>query len=316
MVGCGSGRTMVGAVTAAFFAVACGGGGSDSGTTQSLPDPPPAAEFRVSQLEGPEGLCFDSHGNLYIGSTTGRITRVTPDGAQSVFAETGRSLAGLAAGPQDEIFAAAFNTGEVLAVSQDGVIRVATFGLDGPNGIVFDDQQRALVSAIGLGGDPQVVIIQPDGTYQTLTALIPSPNGMAFGPDGKLYVADTFMNRIVRLEIDRFGQAATEPEVYASGVGLPDGIAFDEAGNLYVAGDGIIIVITSADRNFVAYGTTGAIDYPASLAFLISPDNGRPENTLYFTNYGFPLGTGTTVGSIFTGIRGQQLYAPIPPNDD
>jgi gluconolactonase len=315
MVGCGSGRMVVAAVTAATFAVACGGGGSDGGTTQSLPNPPPAAEFRVSGLEGPEGLCFDSLGNLYVGSTTGRITRVTPDGSRTIFAETGRSLAGLAAGPQDEIFAAAFNTGEVLAVSQDGVVRVATSGLDGPNGIVFDSQQRALVSAIGFGGDPQVVMIQPDTTYQTLTALIPSPNGMAFGPDGKLYVADTFMNRIVRLELDRFGQAATDPEVYASGVGLPDGIAFDEQGNLWVAGDGVIIVITAGDLNFVPYGTTGAIDYPASLAFLISPDNGRPENTLYFTNYGFPLGSGTTVGSTFTGVRGQQLYAPIAPNN-
>jgi hypothetical protein len=314
MVGCGSGRMVVGAVTVAAFAVACGGGGSDGGTTQSLPSPPPAAELRVGGLEGPEGLSFDSLGNLYVGSTTGRITRVTPDGTRSIFAETGRSLAGLAAGPQDEIFAAAFNTGEVLAVSQDGVVRVATFGLDGPNGIVFDEQQRALVSAIGLGGDPQVVIIQPDTTYQTLTALIPSPNGMAFGPDGLLYVADTFMNRIVRLELDRFGQGATAPEVYASGVGLPDGIAFDEQGNLYVAGDGVIIVITAGDRNFVSYGTTGAIDYPASLAFLISPDNGRPENTLYFTNYGFPLGTGTTAASIFTGIRGLQLNAPIRQN--
>jgi sugar lactone lactonase YvrE len=313
MVGCGSGRMVVAAVTATVFAVACGGGGSDGGETQSLPNPPPAAEFRVGQLEGPEGLCFDSVGNLYIGSTTGRITRVAPDGSRTIFAETGRSLAGLATGPQDEIFAAAFNTGEVLAVSQDGVIRVATFGLDGPNGIVFDDRQRALVSALGLGGDPQVAIIQPDTTYQTLTTLIPSPNGMAFGPDGQLYVADTFMNRIVRLEIDGPGQAGTTPEVYASGIGLPDGIAFDEQGNLYVAGDGIIVVITAGDLNFISYGTTGAIDYPASLAFLIA-ENGRPENTLYFTNYGFPLGSGTTVSSIFTGIRGQQLNAPIRPN--
>src|SRR5690606_27717929 len=146
--------------------------------------------------------------------------------------------------PQDEIFAAAFNTGEVIAVSQDGVLRVATFGLDGPNAIVFDSQQRPIVSATGLGGDPQVVFIEEDGTYQTITVKIPSPNGLAFGPDGRLYVADTSMNRVARLEIDRSGQAATDPEVYASGLGLPDGIAFDQKGNLYVAGDGIITVIT------------------------------------------------------------------------
>jgi sugar lactone lactonase YvrE len=268
----------------------------------------------VSDLVGPEGLCFDGAGNLYIGSTTGRITRVTPQGGRSVFAETGRSLAGLAAGPQDEIFAAAFNTGEVLAVSQDGVVRVATFGLDAPNGIVFDEEQRALVSAFGLSGFPQVAVIEFDGTWRTLTSRIPSPNGMAFGVDRRLYVADTFMNRVVRLDIDRFG-GATDPEVYASGIGLPDGIAFDQAGNLFVAGDGIITVVTAdPDREIIAYGTTGALDYPASLAYLITP-NGKPENTLYFTNYGFPLGSGTSVGSIFVGIRGLPLNAPLAPED-
>jgi sugar lactone lactonase YvrE len=273
--------------------------------------------LEVTGLEGPEGLCFDSGGNLYVGSTTGRITRVTPDGVRTVFAETGRSLAGLATGPQDEIFAAAFDTGEVLAVSQDGVVRVATFGLDSPNAIVFDPSQRPLVSAFGLGGFPQVAAIEFDGTFRTLTVKIPSPNGMAFGPDGQLYVADTFMNRVVRLQIDRFGDATTDPEVYASGIGLPDGIAFDRAGNLYVAGDGTITVVTPAPTfSQFPYATTGALDYPASLAFRIAPTNGRPEDTLFFTNYGFPLGSGTSVASIFTGIPGSQLYAPIPPNSN
>ena len=40
---------------------------------------------------------------------TGRITRITPDGFVSVFVETGRSLTGLATGPQDTIWAAALS---------------------------------------------------------------------------------------------------------------------------------------------------------------------------------------------------------------
>lgn len=312
MVGCG--RRRISLAVAVAVAAGCGGGGGGD-TKPELPNPPPPAELVAGDFVGPEGLCFDSHGNFYVGSTTGRITRIAPDGSRSVFAETERLLAGLATGPQDEIYAAAFNTGEVLAISQEGVLRVATFGLDSPNGIVFDPQQRALVSAFGIGGDPQVALIQDDGTFQTLTVEIPSPNGMAFGIDGLLYVADTFMNRIVRLEIDRFGQAVTDPEVYASGLSLPDGIAFDQAGNLYVAGDGLITVITADPaRELVPFATRGALDYPASVAFLIEPSNGRPENTLYFTNYGFPLGSGSTVASIFTNIRGQQLYAPILPS--
>jgi len=298
------------AVWCTLATIGCGGGGGSSDDPGGkLPDPPPAAEVDVFDLTGPEGLTFDSNGNLFVGSTTGRITRISSDGVPSVFAETGRSLAGLATGPQDEIYAAAFNTGEVLAVSQDGVLRVATSGLDGPNGIVFDRFQRPLVSALGIGGRPQVVLIEFDGTYQTLTREIPSPNGMAFGPDGMLYVADTFMNRIVRMSQDDSGELST-PETYASGIGFPDGIAFDQRGDLFVASAGQVWVVVPEEAPGVRpFVTSGALDGPASLAFGFG--TGRDRSRLYFTNYGYPLlGSGTTVAQVRVGISGNPLYAP------
>jgi sugar lactone lactonase YvrE len=262
----------------------------------------------VGGLVGPEGLCFDSHGNLYVGSSTGRITRVTPDGHVSVFAETHQQLAGLATGPQDEIFAAAFLAGQVLAVSQDGVIRVATSGLDGPNAIVFDPNQRALVSAFGLGGRPQIAVIEFDATYHTLTTEIRSPNGMAFDSNGLLYVADTFMNRIVRMPLDSFGEVG-QPEVYASGIGLPDGIAFDSNDDLFVAATGgIWVVLPDRDRTMALFVDSGDVDGPASLAFGSGTD--RDRGLLYFTNFGVPLGSGTSVAVTVVGIPGLPLYAP------
>ncbi len=308
MRGCSRGYRTALAAWMVLAAAACGGG-KHHDPDKRLPDPAPPAEVDVFNLTGPEGLCFDSNGNLYVGSTTGRITRITPDGVPSVFAETGRNLAELATGPQDEIFAAAFQTGEVLAISQDGVMRVATSGLDGPNAIVFDRFQRPLVSAFGLGGNPQIVRIEFDTTYQTLTREIPSPNGMAFGPDGLLYVADTLMNRIVRMSQTDAGDLSA-PEVYASGIGLPDGIAFDEKGDLFVASAGQVWVVLPEEAPSVRpFVTEGALDGPASLAFGFG--NGRDRSRLYFTNYGFPaLGTGTTVAQVRVGIAGNRLYAP------
>ncbi len=309
-------RGGIAALAASGLALACGGGSSH----RSLPDPAPAAMLVADGLDGPEGLCFDSSGRLYVGSRSGRITRIDPNGQQSVFAETGRNLAGLAAGPQDEIFAAAFETGEVIAVSQQGVLRVAAFGLDGPNAIAFDAEERPLVSAFGLGGQPQIAVLEDDATWHTLTAAIPSPNGLAFGRDGRLYVADTFMNRVVRLEIDRFGEAS-DPEVYASGLPLPDGIAFDEEGNLFVAGGGLITVVTAdPERAQRPYATEGVLDNPASLAFGFgepAPASGLstdgpifPRDVLFFTNFGAPLGSGHSVASVFVGIDGLPLFAP------
>lgn len=288
--------------------MACGGGGGGTPGAR-LPDPAPPADTEVVGLVGPEGLTFDSNGVLYVGSTTGRITRITPDGDVSVFVETGRSLTGLATGPQDEIWAAAFTTGEVLAITQSGIMRVAATGLDGPNAIVFDRFQRPLVSAIGLGGRAQVALIEPDTTYRTLTREITSPNGMAFGSDGALYVADTFQNRVVRME-EADDATLTTPEIYASGLGFPDGIAFDDNGDLFVAGAGQVWVVLEeeapAARPFV---TSGDLNGPASLAFGFG--TGRDRSRLYFTNFGYPvLGSGTTVASVKVGISGAKLFAP------
>lgn len=245
-----------------------------------------------------------------MGSTTGRITRVTASGAASVLAETGRSLAGLATGPQNEIFAAAFVTGEVLAVAQDGTIRVATSGLDSPNGIAFDGQQRPLVSAFGLGGFPQIAVIEVDATYRTLTEEVPSPNGLAFGSDGMLYVADTFMNRILRLPYNEDQPELGAPEIYAGGIGFADGIAFDKAGHLFVTSAGQVwVVFPDSPHTAEPFVVSGDLDGPASLAFGLGP--GRDTGRLYFTNYGFPaLGSGTSVASVLVGIPGLPLLAP------
>jgi hypothetical protein len=295
---------------AASLLAACGGGaGSGSNHTTFPVVPAGPATSELGNLDGPEGLTFDAAGNLYAGSQSGRITRISPDFTVSVFAETHKQLAGLATGPQDEIYAAAFATGEVLAISQGGVTRVATSGLDSPNAIVFDRNQRAIVSATGLGGFPQIAAIEPDATYHTLSLKVTSPNGMAFDENNFLYVADTFMNRVVRLQMNDVGELG-EPEVYATGTALADGIALDNQDNLYVAGNGkIVVVINNNERALEDYVTQGDVNGPASLAFGFG--QGRDTRQLYFTNYGFPaLGTGMDVASVFVNIPGRRLFAP------
>jgi gluconolactonase len=60
------------------------------------------------------------------------------------------------------------------------------------------------------------------------------PNGIAFGPDDELIVADTSGARLVRYALT--GDGLSEPETFAPVPhGLPDGLAFDVEGNLYVA---------------------------------------------------------------------------------
>jgi sugar lactone lactonase YvrE len=290
------------------WTAACGGGGDDGGgefARLSVPAPP--AQVVVDRLVGPMGLTFDESGNLYVGSTTGRITRIAPDGDREIFAETDHELAGLATGPQDEIFAAAPNAGQVFAISQGGGMRVATSGLDTPTAIVFDGSQRALVSARGRGGSPQIAVIEPDATYHTLTTEIRSPSGMAFAPNGRLYVADTEMNRVMSLQLDRFGEAGLA-EVAASGIELPIGVAFDQRGDMFVSGGNAIWAVRPGGAKLEAYVVDGALDHPAMLAFGFGEN--RDTGNLFFANYGFPLGSGTTVARAHVGIPGRVPFAP------
>ena len=89
------GRALVALVALASLA-ACGEVGT---SPRPLPEPAPPAMPFVTALVGPEGLAFDRQGNLYVGSTTGRILRIAASGTQTIFAEVGAQLAGLAVAP-------------------------------------------------------------------------------------------------------------------------------------------------------------------------------------------------------------------------
>lgn len=287
---------------------ACGGGGGgDGGDFNRLMVPSKPARSIAPDLVGPFGLTFDRAGNLYIGSIDGSITRISPSGEREIWVETGHELAGLMVGPQDEIFAAAPNAGQVLAISQGRAIRVATSGLDTPTAIVFDAQRRAIVSARGKGGFPQIAVIEFDTTYHTLTTEIRSPTGMAFAPNGKLYIADTERNRVVTMQLDRHGEAG-EVTVAASGIELPTGIAFDKRGDMFVTGGNQIWAVRPSGSDLEAYVISGDLDYPASLAFGFGEK--RNPNELFFTNYGFPLGSGSTVSLVDVGIPGREPFVP------
>jgi hypothetical protein len=114
--------------------------------------PLPVEAFTVvNGLDGPQGSA-SARRVLYIGNTTGVITRVDSSGTPSQL-PTRSAPGGLACGPQGRS-SRPRSTRRVLGVSQEGVVRVVTAGLDGPNALVFDSQQNLLVSAFGLNRFP------------------------------------------------------------------------------------------------------------------------------------------------------------------
>jgi alkaline phosphatase len=82
------------------------------------------------------------------------------------------------------------------------------------------------------GGDPLPRVQCPPGYAVTVYAEgLASPDGLAFSPDGILYVAEETAGRVSRVE--SYGRVTP----ILGGLSDPEGIAFDEAGNLYVVED-------------------------------------------------------------------------------
>ena len=59
-----------------------------------------------------------------------------------------------------------------------------------------------------------------------------TPTSLTFGPDGKLYVVDTYQSIVFRF--DAAGNASIYAD-YRSGLLFPTGLAFDAAGDLFVS---------------------------------------------------------------------------------
>jgi gluconolactonase len=74
-----------------------------------------------------------------------------------------------------------------------------------------------------------------NGNSELLAVVDWFANGIAFGADGALWVADTQQRRVVRFACDARGLGQAEPLIDTRWA-LPDGLAVDEAGHIMVAG--------------------------------------------------------------------------------
>lgn len=86
-----------------------------------------------------------------------------------------------------------------------------------------------------LGGD-RVLRATPDGAIEVV-AHVPGMHGMAFGPDGRLYVGGTVDGGPGVLRFTSLDPPAIEP--VASGLVAANGMAFDAGGNLFVSNPGL-----------------------------------------------------------------------------
>ena len=179
----------------------------------------------------------DRDGNIFVTYSGGRGQKVPVaiykiDTSYNVkpFLPELMNATGMAFDPQGQLYVSSRYDGTVYKVTPNGSVSTYAEGMGVATGIAFDKQGNLYV------GDRSGTIwrIAPDRQIFVFATLEPSIAAyhLAFAPDGTLYVTGpTTSSYDAVYSVDPHGTVS----VFYRGLGRPQGLAFDVAGNLYVA---------------------------------------------------------------------------------
>ncbi|MCC6588582.1 MAG: hypothetical protein IT168_17945 [Bryobacterales bacterium] len=190
----------------------------------------------LAYLQGPTSVALDDMGNLYIAEQLGkRVRRVTSAGIIYTYAGGGTQL------------------GDNLPAEKATLYEPAALAFDAFAGLHIADSLGSRVRGVDNSGTIRTVA--GDGEYgfkgdsgPAAQARVNKPAGVAFDRSGNEYIADTFNNRVRKIGSD--GNITTYAGTgvrgyYGDGgnaksaqLSMPQGLACDALGNLYIADTG------------------------------------------------------------------------------
>jgi gluconolactonase len=270
----------------------------------------PTDQFEIfaTGLDHPECCAFDRGGNLWAGGEAGQIYRIDPAGKVETLGNVGGFCCGVALAPDDNaVFVCVSGVG-VVRVEKSGEHEVFAASVGGhtiiaPNFLLFDRAGRLYVTDSGnwMKRNGRLLQFDPSGEGTVLAEPFGYANGLALSADEKsLFMVESDTDSILRFDIGANDGVGT-PEVYAQNVGrLPDGMALDADGNLYVccyASDEIWRVGKDRNLDLIAHDRWGILlGRPTNLAF-----GGPNFDEIFVANLGR-----FTITRAKLGIRGRR----------
>jgi len=314
-----------------------------SGARGSSGDGGPAT---LARLGASIRVAIDAQGNTYVSDGSNhRIRKVTASGMIFAFAGTGTAglagdggpaadaqlngPAGLAVGPEGEVYIADAGNGRIRKVDAGGTITTVASGapLDTPTGLALDAAGNLYIADTGTH---QIHRMTPDGTVSTIAGVPEGgfsgdggpahearfcvPSSVAVDPAGNIFVADQCNYRVRKLqpvqvlpagvvniasrlhgplapgEIVAIGAAGIGPAERVDLTLTAEGAAATELGNTRVLVDGVAVPLLYAARGEVA----------AIIPYAVA---GKSQATLRVETGGHPTNAVTLpVAAAFPGI--------------
>src|SRR5438093_9631252 len=220
-------------------------------------------EIFAAGLDHPECIAFDRAGNLWAGGEAGQIYRIDPSGKVETIASVGGFTGGIAFSPKDELIACNPSQGLVRVESSGKWSVFASHAgahkMICPNFPVLDRLGHLYVTDSGQWKKQNGFLLRfsPDGSGEIIAGPFGYANGLALSArEDRLFMVESNTDRIFWFDLKSDGTIGPA-QVFAENVGrLPDGLALDAAGNLYVAcyaSDEILRIAPDGTRVQVAW---------------------------------------------------------------
>ena len=253
-----------------------------------------------AQLDAPQGLAVDDSGNIYVADTANHVVRkVGTDGIISRFAGTGTAGFG---GDNAAATSAQLDSPRGVAVDAAGSVYIA----DTLNARVRKVSGGVITTVAG-SGTPG---FGGDGGSPT-SAMLNTPTGVAVDSNGNLYISDLNNQRIRKVSGGTITTAAGTGLQSFGGDGgnaidaqlnLPQGVAVDRSGNLYIAdtGNNRVRLVTPAGT-ITTIGGNGQVGHGG--------DGGRATSA----QIGNPTGIAVdAAGSVYVSDGGASVRRILP----